>query len=158
MVTLLCGRIGSGKTTLAKQIQIRTGAVLLSADDLLLTVFTGCLGDKHDETNARCLQYLFQMAGQLDALGISSIIDAGFWTRESRQNAREYFTSRNIENKLYYLYLEDDLRKARVAARNELLRTSTRREFILCEQTLARLDAKFEEPSAEEYDERVDMK
>jgi len=75
MVTLLCGRIGSGKTTLAKQIQSRTGAVLLSADDLLLTVFTGCLGDKHDETNARCLQYLFQMAGQLDALGISCIID-----------------------------------------------------------------------------------
>lgn len=154
MVTLLCGKIGCGKTTLAKQLREQTGAVLLSADDLLLTVFTECLGEKHDETNARCLLYLYDMAAQLDSLGISSVIDAGFWTRESRKIARKFFTDRNISFKLYYMEIPEDLRYTRIMARNERLRKSPRREFILNEETLRRLDAKFEIPSADEYDKK----
>lgn len=155
MVTLLCGKIGCGKTTLAQKIRSETGAVLLSADELLLTVFTQCLGDKHDETNARCLLYLYGLAAQLDSLGISSVIDAGFWTRESRKIAREYFTSRNINIQLYYLEIPEGERIARVKRRNEQLRQSPKREFILCDQTLARLDAKFELPAPEEYEKKV---
>ena len=49
MVTILCGRVAAGKSFLAAQAE-REGALVLSCDQLMLTVFDGCLGAQHDAT------------------------------------------------------------------------------------------------------------
>jgi hypothetical protein len=100
MVTLMCGKIAAGKTTEAEKIA-KNGAVLLSCDELMLTVFTECLGSKHAETERRCLRYLFKTAKQLGEKGVDSVIDAGFWTRDERAEAEAFFKTAGISMKEY---------------------------------------------------------
>ena len=53
-VILLCGKIAVGKTTYAAYLQRNRNAVVLSCDELMLSLFDSCLGDKHDDTVKRC--------------------------------------------------------------------------------------------------------
>ena len=84
MITVLCGRVAAGKTALAETLHRETGAAVLSCDDLMLTVFDGCLGGAHDRTAMKCLTYLFSLAVQLDGLGVDAVVDYGFWLRAER--------------------------------------------------------------------------
>ena len=43
---LLCGEVGSGKTTYATSWQAQTGGFVLSCDDLMLTLFDTCIGPR----------------------------------------------------------------------------------------------------------------
>ena len=44
----ICGKICSGKTTLARRLLAEGGAVLLSCDEIAAMVFHKDLGDRHD--------------------------------------------------------------------------------------------------------------
>ena len=48
-VIMTCGKPCSGKTTYAKAYCERHNAVLLSADELMLSLFGNDAGEKHDE-------------------------------------------------------------------------------------------------------------
>lgn len=145
MVTLMCGKIASGKTTEAEKIA-KTGAVLLSCDELMLTVFTECLGSKHAETERRCLKYLFHMAKQLDEKGIDSVIDAGFWSREERSEAEAYFDAAGVLFEWKKVEAPDDIRRQRIKARYEQSRNGEfcERVFAPSPECAAQLDQKFE--------------
>lgn len=47
-VTVTCGKLGCGKTTYAKRLCAERCAALLSADELMLSLFGGDAGEKHD--------------------------------------------------------------------------------------------------------------
>ena len=47
-VYLICGKICSGKTTYAEKLCAENDAVLLSVDEMTLTVFGQNCGEKHD--------------------------------------------------------------------------------------------------------------
>ena len=69
-VILLCGKIAVGKTTYAAYLQKSRNAVVLSCDELMLSLFDSCLGDKHDATVKRCSLYLSGIARQVVAAGV----------------------------------------------------------------------------------------
>jgi len=48
-IILICGKICSGKTTYAKNIMEKNKAVLLSVDEITLTLFGQHLGNRHEE-------------------------------------------------------------------------------------------------------------
>ena len=146
MVTLMCGKIASGKTTEAQKIAEK-GAVLLSCDELMLTIFTECLGAKHAETERRCLRYLFKTAKQLDEKGIDSVIDAGFWTREERAEAEAFFKENHIRYVWKKVEASDEVRTERIKTRYERAknRESEERVFAPSPERAAQLDRKFEE-------------
>ena len=144
MVSILCGRVAVGKTTLAAQMRQQTGAVVLSCDDLMLTIFDGCLGEAHDRTAMKCLQYLFGLAEQLHELGNDVVIDYGFWLRAERDAARAYFSSRKIAHEIVLVQTADSVRLERLARRNEALRNATGRVYRIEGELLARMDAKFQ--------------
>ena len=146
MVTLMCGKIASGKTTEAQKIAEK-GAVLLSCDELMLTIFTECLGAKHAETERRCLRYLFKTAKQLDEKGIDSVIDAGFWTREERAEAEAFFKDNHIRYVWKKVEASDEVRTERIKTRYERVknRESEERVFAPSPERAAQLDRKFEE-------------
>lgn len=156
-VYMLVGKIASGKTTWAMERKAIVPLVLLSCDDLMLEVFAGCLGDKHGETERRCLNFLFGQAVQLVEMGLDVVLDSGFWTKKSRAMARVYFSDKQIETKTYYFKTPDDVRIERLHERNARLAHSPKREFIVDAALLAKLDKKFEEPLSNEVDFIVGM-
>ena len=46
-VILICGRICCGKTTYSKKLCAERNAVLLSVDEIMLSLFDQCCGDMH---------------------------------------------------------------------------------------------------------------
>jgi len=72
---LICGKICSGKTTYAKNIMEKNKAVLLSVDEITLTLFGQYLGSKHDEITEKTEKYLYKKSVEIISLGINLILD-----------------------------------------------------------------------------------
>ena len=155
MITILCGRVAAGKTALARQLRAK-GAIVLSCDELMLTLFDGCLGPRHDETALRCLTYQFSVAAQLAEQGVDAVLDYGFWLRAERDAARAYFSSRGLAARLLVVQAAEPTRLARLSRRNEGLRHAAERVYLIEGELLGRMDAKFEPPGADEPAEIFD--
>lgn len=155
MITILCGRVAAGKTALARRFG-EEGAVVLSCDELMLTLFDGCLGPRHDETAMRCLTYLFSVAAQLEQKGVNAVLDYGFWLRAERDAARAYFSSRGLAARLLVVQASEPARLMRLARRNKGLRNAKRRVYLIEGDLLKRMDAKYEPPGADEPAEIFD--
>jgi len=82
---LVCGLPGSGKTTLAKAIEERFGAVRFCADEWM-----EALGiDLYDaQRRARIEALQWRLAQQLLARGLKAIIEWGTWARAERDALR----------------------------------------------------------------------
>lgn len=119
---------------------------------MLLELFDACLGAKHAETESRCLNFLFGQAAQIVETGIDAILDSGFWTAASRKKARDYFSRKGIGTVTVYFKASAETRLERLKKRNKSLANSPRREFLIDGDLMKKLDEKFEEPSADEYD------
>lgn len=146
-VILLCGKVGSGKTYYANKLHKSENAVILSCDELMLTLFDECLGNRHDEIHSRCFEFLAQTAIGVVETQRDAILDFGFWTEDSRKSAKDFFERRNIPCEIHYIKSNDSARKQRVEKRNKELTNSTRRrEYIITTEMLERFDKCFEEP------------
>jgi predicted kinase len=158
-VIILCGMIASGKTYYANQLKTKTGAVILSVDELLLQLSDSCLGELHDDIAFRCEHYLYGLAEQLTAMGRDVVIDYGYWLKKERDAARQYFRSRNIPMELHYFIASEEIRKKRLKQRNKALEEAgesiSRKAYYIDEELRQRLDMKFEEPSKDETDRLI---
>lgn len=154
-VYLLIGKIASGKTHFAMQLKQQQPLMLLSCDDLLLTLFDHCLGDKHQQIEQKAYRFLFEQAVQLAEMGMDSALDFGFWTAESRREARQFFASHGVQTVWVYCNPPELVRLQRLQQRNQQRAckalSSGRREYIIDQPTLQRLDSRFEPPTPDEY-------
>ncbi|HEY4227902.1 MAG TPA: ATP-binding protein [Candidatus Limnocylindrales bacterium] len=85
-LVLVCGLPASGKTTLAKELAASYGAVRLDPDawELALGI------DPFDAAfQARLEGQFWELAEGLIALGVSVILEWGFWARSERDEKRE---------------------------------------------------------------------
>ena len=151
-VYLLTGRIASGKTAWAERLAGKHNAVLLSCDELMLSLFDECLGPRHAETELRCLQYLCGIAADTALCGTDAVLDSGLSTGSARAAARGYLAQRGVETVTVYFRLPEALRAQRLEERNARLANSPKREYIIDKALCARLDAEYEEPGEGEYD------
>lgn len=155
MITVLCGKVAAGKTALASRMQAE-GAVVLSCDEMMLTLFDGCLGAAHDRTAMKCLHYLFSVAAQLAEKGLDAVIDYGFWLHAERDAARAYFAERSLPCRVLLVETAEDKRLSRLARRNDALRSAEGRVYLIEGSLLGRMDAKFEAPAPDEHIEHFD--
>lgn len=147
-IIMLCGKVGAGKTTYANKLRREKNAVILSCDELMLTLFDECLGERHDEIQHRCYEFLSKMAVNMSEADCLAVLDFGFWTEQLRWEARELFKSKGIRCELHYIKAVDEKRSVWLEKRNEILKNSTRREYIITEDMRKRFDMKFEEPKS----------
>jgi predicted kinase len=82
---IVCGLPGSGKTTLARGLEQRLGAVRLAPDEWMATLRL----DLYDEASrARVEALQWQIGQRLLALGQIVIIEWGTWARDERDTLR----------------------------------------------------------------------
>ncbi len=151
-VYLICGKICSGKSTYAEQLRVQNHAVLLSTDEITLSLFGQHCGDKHDDYVERTQNYLFNKSLELIEVGINVILDWGFWMKEERGYAREFYNSRNIECEFHYIDISDETWKERLKKRNSEVLSETTSAYYVDDNLAEKFASIFEVPSEDEVD------
>ena len=152
-VYLICGKICSGKTTYAKKLCEDNNALLLSVDEIMISLFDQCCGPKlHMEYDRRIKAFLFDKSSEVLKTGIDVVLDWGFWTKEERNSAKEFYKSRNIDCELHYIGVSDKIWEQQLNKRNtEILENKTKGYYM--EHSLAlEFSSMFKQPDDEEID------
>jgi predicted kinase len=141
---MLCGKIASGKSTLARRLAAETGAMLLSQDHLLSRLYPGEILDVADF--ARCSKRLSEAIGpHIAALlraGIGVVMDFEANTPASRAWMRSLFEAAAAPHILHILDVEDGLCLERLRLRN----ASGTHEYEVSEQDFAYFTRWFSPP------------
>ena len=152
-VTLLIGKVACGKTTYARKQQKSDGTVFLSVDELHLSVFgQSPTRDELDSSHAGSRNYLKGIALEFLKNGIDVNLDWGFWSKSSRCEISEFFSSLGYEVILKYFDIPLDVRLHRNSLRNT---GNDIHSFKIEQKDVAFFDSFFEEPSDDENCERV---
>lgn len=156
VVTMLCGKEGSGKSAYARQLKKQHNAMILSCDEMMLSLFDEYLGEDHARVYDRCCKYLYRLAEDLAAAGVDVVLDFGFWSRRQRKEVRAAFKQKGIQTRLCHVTANQDVISQRLAKRNAALGEGTEKAYNIDEGMRALFDARFEEPGPEEVDALVD--
>lgn len=149
-IIMLCGKICSGKSTYAEQLKKKYKAVILSCDELMLTLFDEQLGDKHNMILKKCQNYLYQLAEQIIESDTNVILDFGFWDKTSRVECKEYFVLKNIETELHYIKIDHDTWLKHIEKRNIEAKGKTTKCYYIDKNMEQLFDKAFEEPEQNE--------
>ena len=151
-VYLICGKLCCGKTTYSQKICAENDAVLLSVDEMILTVFGQNCGEKHDEYVNNAKKYLLNKSIELIDKNIKIVLDWGFWTRKEREFTKDFYKAYGIDCELHYIDISDDVWKSRIDQRNKTVLTDETKAYYVDEALLAKFNSIFKAPSEDEVD------
>ena len=140
-LVLLCGLPASGKTTLARELADVYDAVRLNPDEWELALGV----DPFDERFQVKLEAAFwELAQRLLVLGISVVLEWGFWARSERDEKREAARALGVAVELRFLDAPYEELVGRVEARHRA------GGIAITERHMARYRAAFQAPTDEE--------
>jgi len=151
-VFLICGKICSGKTTYARKLCEEQHAILLSVDELMLTMFGQHAGCKHDLYAARTKSFLLTQTIRLIQNNVSVVLDWGFWTKAEREKMRAFLGEKQIPVSVFYLDVSDEVWKKRIAKRNFDVQNGKTDAYYIDENLAEKFRSRFEKPDKEEID------
>ncbi|MER7506639.1 ATP-binding protein [Nonomuraea pusilla] len=141
---LMVGLPGAGKTTRAEELAAAHGALRLTPDEWMISLFDGAQPDgKRDVLEGR----LIALALQALRLGTSVVLDFGFWSRDERSALRRLATSAGAACQVIYLPIDEDVQRARIAHRQA---TAPHATFPMSEADLGEWRKQFQAPDAAE--------
>lgn len=151
-VFLLCGLPGSGKTTLARQIERERRAVRLAPDEWIAALFGPDIQHRDPDTfvgpaRERTEALQRELAGRLLSLGVDVILENGFWGRNERDEYRAWAHGLGAHVVLRYLEVSREELWRRLQRRNAALSPGT---FRVERHELDRWFDHFEAPAVEE--------
>ncbi|OQQ04648.1 AAA family ATPase [Vibrio campbellii] len=125
-IYLLCGFIGSGKTTYSKALAEKHGAFRFSIDEWMIPLYGEHMEREVFDQRLATLQDLFkESAQQLFSLGVPVIFDFGFWRRSDRESFIKWASDVGIESEVHYLDVPFDTCKQRASLRNSDLNSKS---------------------------------
>ena len=151
-VYLMCGKICSGKTTHANQLRTQHRAVVLSVDEITLALFGQDAGDQHDTYVERAENYLYHKSLEILESGINVVLDWGFWTKQERDFARDFYGARNVEFEFHYIDVSDSEWEKRLRQRNRDVLERRTDAYYVDEGLAAKFASIFEKPDRSEID------
>jgi len=137
---IVCGLPGSGKTTHARHLETRLGAVRLSPDEWM-TALEIDLADEKRRAMIESLQWV--LAQQLLTRGLTVAIEWGTWGRAERDSLRLGARALGAAVELHYVRASPDVLFERVQRRGA-------EHPPISREALDRWVAAFQEPTVEE--------
>jgi len=117
---LLHGFIGSGKTTFARKLERERGAVRLSHDEWMVRLHGWNPPEEHFGVyRAQVENLIWNEATRELGAGTDVILDIGFWTRASRDEALNRVRSIGAVAKFYEISCPQQIMRARALKRSE---------------------------------------
>jgi predicted kinase len=120
MLHMLCGKIASGKSTLAAELSRMPSTIVISEDFWLSRLFGSEMKDIADYV--RCSRRLREVIGphviELLRLGVSVVLDFPANTLAARSWMKTLFEEAEADHCLHVLDVPDDVCKARLRSRN----------------------------------------
>jgi predicted kinase len=120
MLYLICGKIGAGKSTLAKQLASRPSTLLISEDHWTSTLFAGELKTIEDygRLSARLRAAMAPHIVDILRLGLSVVLDFPANTVKNREWMRSLVAEADVAHELHLLDVPDKICKQRIRERN----------------------------------------
>jgi predicted kinase len=116
---LLHGFVGSGKTTFAKSLEKKLRAIRMTHDEWMVRLYgANPPAELFSEYYSRISAQIWDLTRILLQLGVDVILDFGFWSRASRDDARERAHSMGATVKLYSIDCPMNVMRRRVMARS----------------------------------------
>ncbi|MCL2532273.1 MAG: ATP-binding protein [Oscillospiraceae bacterium] len=134
-VILICGMIGSGKTTYANRLAKQLNAVMITQDELMYGLFGTQLYHNDREQYYKYAtwveDYVKQKSGEAAKAGALVICDNGFWPLWQRNEWREFYASMGVTCELHYIDTPQAQRLKNIQKRNEaILREECNESFM----------------------------
>jgi predicted kinase len=122
IVYLICGFIGAGKTTFAKKLEGKTGAVRITKDEWSIRfIGNDPTIDGYAQWDRKIIDFSRDVAFYLAGKGIDVIMDEGFWEKETRDEMRRRADAIGAKVVMYYLETPIETIRERVVGRNNTL-------------------------------------
>ena len=139
----MVGFAGVGKTTFSKRLESETKAIRFTPDELVETLYGDEIRiDDFLKYFARVSDLVWSLSCKLLQNEQDVILDIGFWSRASREEAKERLSKIGADYKMYYVTCAEEEIKRRLLLRNSSLWAD--------EKTIIERKALFEEPNSDE--------
>jgi len=148
-VYLICGFIGAGKTTFAKKLEEKTGAVRITKDEWSIRLIgNDPTIDGYAEWDQKVIGLSRDFAFYLAGKGIDVIMDEGFWAKEEREGLKRRARAIGAEPVLYYVDAPIETIQERVVERN---RNLTKESFEISREMLHNYLTGWQPPGEDEH-------
>ena len=148
IVYLVCGFIGAGKTTFAKKLEEKSGAVRITKDEWSIRLIgNDPTIDGYAEWDQKIIGLSRDFAFYLAERGIDVIMDEGFWGREEREGLRRRIRAIGAEAVMYYVDTPIETIRERVVGRNGNL---TKESFKISREMLDNYLMNWQPPGEDE--------
>ncbi len=119
IVYLICGFIGAGKSTFAKKLEEKTGAVRIVKDEWSISLIgNDPTIEGYAQWDRKIIALSRDFAFYLAEKGIDVIMDEGFWEKETRDEMRRRTSAIGAKVVMYYLDTPIETIRERVVGRN----------------------------------------
>jgi predicted kinase len=141
---VLVGLPGAGKTTRARELEARHGALRLTPDEWMIPLF----GEPEADGGRDVLEGRFVwLALRALRLGVDVVLDFGVWSRDERSALRALAADAGGRCELVYLPIDEAEQRRRVADR---LDSAAGTVFAITDEDLTRYRELFEAPDDDE--------
>lgn len=118
---IICGFIGSGKTTFARKLEKETVAVRITKDEWVIKIFGNKItSDKNfEEYDSKVTKLARDIAFKILESGGDVILDEGFWARSHRDEMKKRAREAGAKPILYYVECPVEKMKERTVSRSK---------------------------------------
>jgi hypothetical protein len=150
---LIVGRLGVGKTTLAKSLEHQHRAVRFSHDAWMSTLFGEDSPAEHfAQRHAQVSAVMTPIWTRCLTLGLDVVLDFGFWTRAERDDIRWRVNAAGAAHRLFDVICPAAAAWRRIVARNADLQGS----LLITRPTFEALTGRFEPLESDEARETIE--
>ena len=118
---VICGFIGTGKTTFARKLEKETGAIRVTKDEWIIKIFGNkiTLDNNFEVYDKNITKLATDIAFKILNAGKDVIIDEGFWVKSQRDDIKKKILQVGAKPIFYYVESSVEKMKERVINRSK---------------------------------------